>query len=129
MTGDADRRLVAPLFLAFAMSLQLDIDIPWSEDSYQHLYDFATSLFAAVHQSCGQWAFVTTCEADETLRVLLQFRSFSRAFLLRLFAHLVASNELAEVLITFAGFTEKRKTHGFGEVLVWQRFGRREPLA
>ena len=108
------------------MPLQLDIDILRSEDANQPFDSFAACLFAAAHQGSGQRAFIATRQADQPGGVLLKIVECGRAFLLGCLAHLELRDELAEVLIAFAGLAQQRQTCWFGDVLMRQPRRRRE---
>ena len=94
-----NRSLIAPLLLAFLMSLQFDVDIARAEDANQ-LFDRLTAcLLAAAHQRSSKWAFIAARQADQTGAYCCRSSKCGCAFLLRGLAHLELRDELAEVLI------------------------------
>jgi hypothetical protein len=96
---DADGHLIAPLLLAFPVALDFDIHTVFAEDSYQPFGYFAACFLASADERCGQWAFVSTCEANQAGRVSLEVIEGSRTFALDTLPYLEAGDELTKILI------------------------------
>ena len=80
--GNANRSLIAPLLLAFPMTLQFDIDILAAEDVNQPFDGLASGFFASAHQCSGQWTFISSGQADQAGSILLKIIEGGGAFLL-----------------------------------------------
>src|SRR6202789_208343 len=126
---NADRGLIAPLFLAFIVALNFDIDIVWAEGSSQPLYRLPACLLATACQSGGEWTFIATRQADQPRRVLLQVLPCGGALSLHRLPHLELRDELTEVLIAGLRLAEQRQMSRLWDMLVWQPCGRREARA
>src|SRR5580692_4957374 len=96
---DAQRRLVAAFFFALLMALDFDEDVVVAVEADELLNERAASGFTAIHNSCGERAFVAAGEADEAFSILRQIVVCGRAFRLGLLAHLKLRDELAKVLV------------------------------
>ena len=64
-------------------------------------------LLTAAHQGRGERTFIATCQANQSRAVLLKIIEGGCAFLLGGFPHLELRDELAKILITFAGFAQQ----------------------
>ena len=64
-TCNADRSLVAPLFLALLVALQFDINVLVTEDAYELFDCFAAGCFTAARERRGQRPFVASGQADQ----------------------------------------------------------------
>ena len=84
------------------MTLQLDVDVLWTEDVYQPFDNFAAGRLTAMHQRRGQGPFLTAGQAYQAGGVLLQIGKVGSAFLLGGLPHLEAGYQLTEVLIALA---------------------------
>jgi hypothetical protein len=103
--GKVDGEAVAGLFFAVKVALEFDINVLGAEDSDESIDLLPSFIDAALLQGCGERAFVTAGEADQSFGVFFKFLGRDCAFTF-LGAQLHFGDEAAEVLVAGAGLNQ-----------------------